>query len=692
MTAVAAIDFGASSIRVCRVDLGARPPEVEVVHRYPHAPVRDPAGRLRWDWTRLVAEAEKGLVATLERGPVGSIGVDTWGVDYGLLDERGDLLSPPYCYRDRRTDGWRSVVERIGERRLYSITGLQLQPFNTLFQVAAHDRDELRRAHRLLLLPDLLVHHLTGAVLAERSIAGTTGLVDVHTGTWSDDLAASVGLDPGVLAPLAPATTAAGSWRDIPVHLVGGHDTASAVVAIGAAPGVAAAFVSAGTWLLVGREQPHADLGEPARRANFSNEPGALGGYRFLKNVPGYWLIEQCRPAWAPRAAQDVGDVGDLLAAARRVPPGPVADLADPRLLAPEEVLGVITSSAGLPRTAPAAHVVRCIVDSMAAAERGGDRRDRRRRGDLGAGRRVPRRALPRNAGRPDRGSRAPRPGRGHRHGKRHGAGCCPGRVRRSRRCPHPPPGGERVSIESMDRLERIEEVLRSSGRARVGELAAELDVSEMTIRRDLDLLVEHGVAQRIRGGAIAIGPQPFAERFGRNAKAKERIAAKLVDLVGDGGAIGVDASSTLQRLAGRISSAAGLTVVTNGPDTFATLHQRAGVTALLTGGQLDRRTGSLVGPLATRAARDLLLRVFCASAAGIDPVRGTSEATLEEAEVKLSLADVAGEVVIAVDSTKLGHRAPAAAFRPDRIACLVTELEPADPRLDPYRERWRLR
>ena len=248
------------------------------------------------------------------------------------------------------------------------------------------------------------------------------------------------------------------------------------------------------------------------------------------------------------------------------------------------------------------------------------------------------------------------------------------------------------MSIDALDRLRRIEDLVQTSGRVRVVDLAAELAVSEMTIRRDLDMLAEQGVVQRVRGGAVAVGPQPFAERFSRHVRAKDRIAAKLSVLVGDGGAIGIDASTTLQRLASHIGDVRDLTVVTNGQDTFGTLQGTIGVTPLLTGGQLDPRTGSLVGPIAVRTARELLLRRLFVSAAALHPTHGTSEATLEDADVKLALADVAAEVIVAVDSSKLGQRASARAFAPERIALLVTELDPSDSRLDPYRDRWELR
>jgi len=248
------------------------------------------------------------------------------------------------------------------------------------------------------------------------------------------------------------------------------------------------------------------------------------------------------------------------------------------------------------------------------------------------------------------------------------------------------------MNVQSLERLEVMRTRLETTGRVVVTDLADELAVSEMTIRRDLEVLVDEGVAQRVHGGAIATGPQQFAARFRQHARAKARIADKLVELVGTGGAVGIDASSTLQRLAVRLAEARDLTVVTNGPQTFQSLHAHPGVTALLTGGELDARTGSLVGPLAARAAGDVLLRRLFVSAAAVDPALGSSESTLEEADVKLALAGSAAEVVLAVDASKLGHRAPARAFPLDRVDVLVTELDESDPRLDAYRAHVRIR
>jgi DeoR family transcriptional regulator, fructose operon transcriptional repressor len=247
------------------------------------------------------------------------------------------------------------------------------------------------------------------------------------------------------------------------------------------------------------------------------------------------------------------------------------------------------------------------------------------------------------------------------------------------------------VNVQGAERLEVLRRRLEADGRVVVADVADELDVSDMTIRRDLDALVDQGVARRVRGGAVAVGPQLFTSRTRQHARAKARIAEKLADLVGTGGAIGIDASSTMQRLATRLPDTSELTVVTNGPDTFRVLQGRLGVTALLTGGELDARTGSLVGPLAARAAQDVLLRRLFVSAAALDPDVGSSEATLEEADVKLAMAGSAVELVLAVDSSKLGHRAPARAFPLEHVDVLVTELDPSDSRLDGFRRRTRV-
>jgi rhamnulokinase len=355
---VGAVDFGASSVRVCRVTLGDGPPELEVVHRHAHAAAHD-GMHLRWDWPRLVAETERGLELAAERGPLASIGIDTWGVDYGLLDGQGELVEPPISYRDPRTDGYQATLDRIGPDRFFATTGLQAVPYDTIFQLAAHDPAQLARARHLLLLPELLVHHLTGEITAEPSSAGTTGLLDLATRTWSSELVDAIGLDGSLLAPLQPAGMPVGTWRGVPVHLVGGHDTASAVFA-GAEHD--APFVATGTWLLVGREQDDPDTSCTAFAAGLSNELGALGGVRLLRNVAGWWLIEECRRQWGDP------DLDELQAAAAAHEAVPLGDALDPSLLAPTDMPATLAELAGLPDPTDRAAVTRCAIESMAAS------------------------------------------------------------------------------------------------------------------------------------------------------------------------------------------------------------------------------------------------------------------------------------------------------------------------------------
>lgn len=242
-----------------------------------------------------------------------------------------------------------------------------------------------------------------------------------------------------------------------------------------------------------------------------------------------------------------------------------------------------------------------------------------------------------------------------------------------------------RVSPAQAARLEQIEELL-GEGAVRIDDLAVRLSVSEMTIRRDLDELDALGVARRVRGGAVPLGPESFDERHRHNAKAKAKIAEKLRSQVPTTGTIAFDASSTVHRVASQLDGARDLMLVTNGVDTFNVLREQAGVRPLLTGGSLEPRTGSLVGPLASRSAADFLFDVFICSAAAIAPEWGASEVSLAESEVKLALARHSDRVVVAVDGSKLGERARARVFDLSDIDLLVTDLDPDDDRLGPYR------
>ena len=242
-------------------------------------------------------------------------------------------------------------------------------------------------------------------------------------------------------------------------------------------------------------------------------------------------------------------------------------------------------------------------------------------------------------------------------------------------------------NLATEQRLSWLGAQLEKHGTVRIGPAAQQLGVSEMTIRRDLLELEGLGLARRVRGGAVAVGPVAFEGRRHARTGAKSKIAAKLRPLVPATGAIGLDASSTLLRLAGLLDRARDLVVLTNGRDAFAALQGKPGLEPVLTGGSLEEHTGSLVGPVACRAAGSVLINRLFLSAAALDPQVGASETTIADAEVKQAMAAVATDIVLAVDSSKLGKRALAPVLPWDRVRLLVTELPPEDARLDGYRE-----
>lgn len=233
-----------------------------------------------------------------------------------------------------------------------------------------------------------------------------------------------------------------------------------------------------------------------------------------------------------------------------------------------------------------------------------------------------------------------------------------------------------------------VRELIQERGAVRIDDLAAGFGVSEMTIRRDLDELEALGEARRVRGGAVALGPEAFSQRHRHNVRAKTRIAEKLMRLVPTSGTVALDASTTVYRLAVAIDGARDLTIVSNGPDTFGALTGKPGVTAFLTGGAREPRTDSLVGPVAVQAAESFTYGLFVCSGAALDPVLGSSEASLAEVAVKKAFASTSTRVVLAADRSKLNTTAQARMFPLADIDLLVTELDSDDPRLDDYRGR----
>ncbi|TDQ50753.1 rhamnulokinase [Actinorugispora endophytica] len=375
----AAVDLGASSGRVVVGQVGADELVLEETHRFGNGAVRLPDG-LHWDVVGLYREVLTGLRLAADHHPV-SVGVDSWAVDYGLLDDDGALLGVPHHYRDRRTDGVAAeTAERIGTERLYAVNGMQFLPFNTIFQLeAARGTPQLAAARTLLLIPDLIGYWLTGRTGAEVTNASTTGLLDVAARAWAPDLAAAVGLDPAllpelrepgsVIGALLPETARETGLTDVPVVAVASHDTASAVIGVPATtPDFA--YISCGTWSLAGVELDAPRRTEAARRANFTNELGVDGTTRFLRNVMGLWLVSESMRAWGLGPSQ----LPALLAEAAAEPAfAAVVDPDDPRFMAPGDIparIGDYCRETGQTPPTGRAAVLRCVMESLALAHR----------------------------------------------------------------------------------------------------------------------------------------------------------------------------------------------------------------------------------------------------------------------------------------------------------------------------------
>jgi rhamnulokinase len=376
---VAAVDLGASNGRVM---VGAVRPDrlvLHEVHRFPNVPV-SAGGTLHWDVLRLYAEVLTGLRAAAGQFDLSSVGIDSWGVDYGLLDGDGMLLGNPVHYRDRRTAGVAGqVLNQIPAAELYAATGIQQLPFNTLYQlVASAGTSQLTAARTMLLIPDLLAYWLTGQAGAEITNASTTQLLDIRTRSWALPLMERAGIPrhlfpalrpPGTLIgeTLPDATDQAGLREPLRVIATASHDTAAAVAGV-PAEGAGFAYVSCGTWSLAGVELDRPVLTEASRQANFTNEAGADGTIRYLRNVMGLWLLQESMRTWA------ITDLDQLLeAAAREEPLRAVMNADDPAFLPPGDMPARVAEAClrtGQPPPRTPAEVTRCILDSLALAHR----------------------------------------------------------------------------------------------------------------------------------------------------------------------------------------------------------------------------------------------------------------------------------------------------------------------------------
>jgi rhamnulokinase len=381
---VAAVDLGASGGRVMVGQVAAGRLDLHEAHRFPNVPV-SVLGTLHWDILRLYRGVLDGLRAAAREFDLASLGIDGWGVDYGLLDAGGALLANPVHYRDARTRGVQAeVLGKVPASELYAITGVQQLPINTMYQLAAAARTpQLSAAQHLLLIPDLLAYWLTGELGAELTNASTTQLCDVRAQSWAVELMERLGIPARLFPPLRRPGSVIGEvlpdvagqcgfGGSLPVIAVGSHDTASAVVSVPAA-GRDFAYISCGTWSLVGMELDRPVLTAASQAANFSNEAGVDGTIRYLRNVMGLWLLQESVRTWSE--AGQVADLATLLARAADVPPlRAVVDPDDPEFLPPGDMPARIMRACRRTGQRPPQEppeVVRCIIDSLALAYRG---------------------------------------------------------------------------------------------------------------------------------------------------------------------------------------------------------------------------------------------------------------------------------------------------------------------------------
>jgi rhamnulokinase len=381
----AAVDLGASSGRVIVGHVGPGTLELEEVHRFENRPVRI-GGTLQWDILALYRGVLDGLraAAAAAGGRLAGVGVDSWAVDYGLLDSSGALLGNPVHYRDGRTHGMaEKVAALLPPDELYAATGLQHLPFNTVYQlIAAQGSPELAAAEQLLLIPDLIAYWLTGRAGTEITNASTTQLIDPRSRDWSSLVAERLGIDLSLFPPLRRPGDSAGTLRPevlaetglkgpVPVTVVGSHDTASAVVGV-PARGDDFAYIATGTWSLAGLELPAPIVGEASRHANFTNELGVDGTVRFLRNIMGLWLLQECLRSWeAEGRPRELAALLDEAASVRGL--RSVVDASDPAFLAPDDMPRRIADACvrtGQPTPRTEAETARCVLDSLALAHR----------------------------------------------------------------------------------------------------------------------------------------------------------------------------------------------------------------------------------------------------------------------------------------------------------------------------------
>jgi len=379
------IDLGAESGRAMLGTLEAGRLALREVHRFPNGPLAL-NGHAHWNVYRLYEEILASLRACRNELGAGlsSLGIDTWGLDYGLLTADGALLGLPYTYRDGRTAGvMEEFCARLPAQRIYQLTGIQFMPINTLYQLAAWARRRspaTDAANALLFMPDLFHYFLTGRKCTEFSMATTSQLYNPWTQRWESEIFAALGVSPALMQEILPPGAPVGALSPevclqtglpaLPVIAPATHDTGSAVAAT-PADGEDWAYISSGTWSLMGVEMPQPICSEAARAANFTNEGGVAGTFRFLKNVMGLWLVQQCRRSWAIRQEMSYAELTQLAAEA-----APFRSILSPDwsgFLNPPDMPAAIDAFcavAGQPAPASPGQYVRAILESLALAYR----------------------------------------------------------------------------------------------------------------------------------------------------------------------------------------------------------------------------------------------------------------------------------------------------------------------------------
>ncbi|MAS33413.1 MAG: rhamnulokinase [Anaerolineaceae bacterium] len=365
---VLAVDLGAESGRVVRVGFDGSQFSLEEIHRFPNTPVQA-RGTLHWDVLRLWHEITTGIQAA--GSDTAGIGVDTWGVDFALLDRNGNLLSNPVHYRDSRTDGmfdW--VFERVPRRTVFERTGIQFMVINSLYQLASMVKNNsplLDITETLLPIPDLFNYWLSGTKSAEFSHVSTFQCYNPHSGNWDYDTLQALGLPTDILPTIIQPGTRIGDYQAIPVIAPATHDTGCAVAAV---PTTTAnyAYLSSGTWSLIGLEVQQPVINDDSYAANVTNEGGVYGTFRLLKNVMGLWLAQQCRATWQQQGQQYTYDQLTQAAAAA----DPFVSLVDPdhaSFLAPGDMptrIAEFCARTNQPQPQSTGQFMRCVYESLA--------------------------------------------------------------------------------------------------------------------------------------------------------------------------------------------------------------------------------------------------------------------------------------------------------------------------------------